>query len=127
MPGEGGGGGVGAAQLLLFLFVFPRPPSLYNDILFASIGGGAAMSATVVVVAGASGRRCLTMPLPLRDHHAFRPPFSLSPLPARSLSLALPEDHGWREATFRQREEFDRKIEAKKMKLDVIAIPSRYG
>ena len=40
MPGEGGGGGVGAAQLLLFLFVFPRPLSLYNDILFASIGGG---------------------------------------------------------------------------------------
>ena len=65
------------------------------------------------------------MPLPLRDHHAFLPPFSLSPLPARSLSLVLPEDHGWREATFRQREEFDRKIDHKKMNLDVIAIPSK--
>ena len=65
------------------------------------------------------------MPLPLRDHHAFLPPFSLSPLPARSVSLVLPEDHGRREATFRQREEFCRKIDDKKMKLDVIAIPSR--
>ena len=130
MPGEGGGGGVGAAQLLLFLFVFPRPPSLYNDILFASIGGGAAMSATVVVVVRAS-ERAEVFDDAIAVARSSRIPSSLlyplpspAPLPARSLSLVLPEDHGWREATFRQGEEFDRQIEDKKMKLDFIRYSS---
>ena len=61
MPGEGDGGGgdggVGAAQLLLFLFVFPRPPlSLYNDILFASIGGGRRYHERYRTVVGTSER-----------------------------------------------------------------------
>ena len=90
----------------------PLPLSITIYYLPPSAEGGATMSATVPSSERASERRCLTMPLPLRDHHAFLPPFSLSSplsLPARSLSLVLPEDHGWREATFRQREEFDRR------------------
>ena len=71
------------------------------------------------------------MPLPLRDHHAFLPtPPSPSLFSLFSLSLLLSDDHGWREATFRQIEGFDTRSElshCNKTKLGVIETKEYFG
>ena len=76
------------------------------------------MSATVVVgTSERAGERAEVFDDAIAVARSSRIPSSLLPLApllpslrALSLSLVLPEDHGWREATFRQREEFDRRM-----------------
>ena len=94
-----------AAQLLLFLFVFPRPLfpplSLYNDTICLHHSRlrlhGLPWADGRYRASG--GVMAMPSPTPLRDHHAFLLPSLF--LPLRS------DDHGGREATFRQIEGVD--------------------